>query len=675
MGIEIDANKPPGTLAPRLIRAAQYLRKSTEHQRYSTENQSDTNHAYAARGNIEIIRTYADEGRSGLTFDGREALKSLIHDVQAGAADFEVILVYDVTRWGRFQDVDESAYYEYVCKRAGIRVIYCAEHFDNDGSLASAIAKTLKRVMAGEYSRDLSVKVFEGQRRVAGLGFCQGGIAGYGLRRALVNQEGDFKCLLARGEWKSITTDRVILIPGPAEEIENVRWIFSTFVEEGKTPYQIAEVLNERGIPSSLRCKWTPAVLRYMLRSEKYVGTYVWNRESTKLKGPSVRNRPENWVRVEGAITPIVDRPLFDAAQAIFRSRPLRTHRGRPRGLSDQEMLDRLAEVFRAHGRLSRYIIDHAEGLPGHWSYEVRFGNLARVYALVGYNRKDSNQYGPRISERSFRDHRGYRKEDMLDALKRLLQERGYLSARVVDGCKDVPSSHAYQMHFGGLLRAYDLIGYVRPYRTRPSLSNEEMLEALKRLWKERGDLTRRIINQTDGIPTAYTYALRFGGLKSAYRLIGFRPLRPKTFTAVRGIANEAMLEKLKALLNERGFLSSRLVDRTLEMPSRTSYANRFGSMARAYRLIGYRPRRLDPRFMRPQGLSKREMLRGLRRLLRRYGRLTQKIIRANKEIPSHEVYYDRFGSLAEAYRLIGYRPKDWQRRNRRRRPRAKIAK
>src|SRR3546814_2712924 len=78
---------------------------------------------YAERRGIEIVRSYADEGRSGLRLDGRDALKQLIEDVQSGTADFTVILVYDVSRWGRFQDADESAYYEYICKRAGIAVI------------------------------------------------------------------------------------------------------------------------------------------------------------------------------------------------------------------------------------------------------------------------------------------------------------------------------------------------------------------------------------------------------------------------------------------------------------------------------------------------------------------------------------------------------------------------
>ena len=112
------------------VRAAQYVRMSTEHQQYSTENQADAIRQYAERRGIEIVRTYADEGRSGLRLDGRNALKQLIYDVQSGNADFATILVYDVSRWGRFQDADESAYYEYICKRAGISVQYCAEQFE-----------------------------------------------------------------------------------------------------------------------------------------------------------------------------------------------------------------------------------------------------------------------------------------------------------------------------------------------------------------------------------------------------------------------------------------------------------------------------------------------------------------------------------------------------------------
>lgn len=81
-------------------RAVEYVRMSTEHQRYSTENQSDVIQQYAAKRGIEIVRTSADAGKSGLRLEGRDALKRLIDDVQKGRADFTTILVYDVSRSG-----------------------------------------------------------------------------------------------------------------------------------------------------------------------------------------------------------------------------------------------------------------------------------------------------------------------------------------------------------------------------------------------------------------------------------------------------------------------------------------------------------------------------------------------------------------------------------------------
>jgi predicted site-specific integrase-resolvase len=65
-----------GETSGKLVRAAQYVRMSTEHQKYSTENQSEAIREYAARRGIEIVRTYADEGKSGLSLDGRDALSA-----------------------------------------------------------------------------------------------------------------------------------------------------------------------------------------------------------------------------------------------------------------------------------------------------------------------------------------------------------------------------------------------------------------------------------------------------------------------------------------------------------------------------------------------------------------------------------------------------------------------
>ncbi len=350
---------------------------STEHQKYSTENQAEAIRQYAARRGLEIVRTYADEGKSGLCLDGRDALKQLIEDVQSSKADFTTILVYDVSRWGRFQDADESAYYEYICKRAKISVQYCAEQFENDGSPVSTIVKGVKRAMAGEYSRELSVKVFAGQCRLIELGFRQGGPPGYGLRRNLVDQAGAAKGELTRGEHKSIQTDRVILVPGPPEEVNNVRWVYRSFVNDGKSEREIAQLLNQRGVLTDLGRPWTRGTVHQVLINEKYIGNNVWNRGSFKLKKARVRNNPDMWIRAQGAFESIVDRSLFDAAQAIIRER---SH-----SVSNEEMLEGLQQLLQDRGYLSGLIIDETEQLPSSSAYQSRFGSLLRAYGMVGY--------------------------------------------------------------------------------------------------------------------------------------------------------------------------------------------------------------------------------------------------------------------------------------------------
>ena len=175
---------------------AVYVRMSTEHQQYSTSNQMDVIREYAKRRELTIVKEYSDEGKSGLNIQGRDSLAQILRDVQEGRAEFANILVYDVSRWGRFQDADESAYFEYICRRAGVSVHYCAEQFENDGSPVSTIVKGVKRAMAGEYSRELSSKVFQGACRLIQLGYKQGGTAGFGLRRMLIDQSGERKATL-----------------------------------------------------------------------------------------------------------------------------------------------------------------------------------------------------------------------------------------------------------------------------------------------------------------------------------------------------------------------------------------------------------------------------------------------------------------------------------------------
>jgi DNA invertase Pin-like site-specific DNA recombinase len=358
-------------------RAAQYVRMSTELQRYSIQNQAAAIAVFAQQHGLTIIRTYIDEGKSGLRIKGRAGLTELVDDVSSGRADFDHILVYDVSRWGRFQDVDESAHYEFICKQKGIKVVYCAEQFENDGSLLSSIVKNLKRVMAAEYSRELSVKVHTGQCRIAGLGFRVGGPLNFGLRRELIDEHQQSKGWLTKGERKALQTDRVRLRLGSKQEAAIVRSIFHQFVAEKKSVSAIRRLLNQKRIVSHHGRSWTNIMIHTVLQNEAYVGNLVHNRTSRRLGEKEVKNPAEKWVRREGVIDPIVDARIFARAQKMLAELYV--------AVPEDEMLRRLRLLLHRKGELSEHIINEARGVPCVSTFAVHFGSLRNAYARIGY--------------------------------------------------------------------------------------------------------------------------------------------------------------------------------------------------------------------------------------------------------------------------------------------------
>lgn len=424
------------TDAKSLIRAAQYLRMSTEHQQYSPENQSTAIRSYAEGHGFTVVRTYSDPAKSGLSLKNRRGLRDLLQDVAGGNTDYKAILVYDVSRWGRFQDTDEAAHYEFLCKSAGVPIHYCAEIFVNDGSLPSSIMKALKRVMAGEYSRELGVKVIAGQKRLAQLGFKQGGIPGYGLRRLLVSENRTPKQLLAHGEMKSIGTDRVILVPGPACEIEEVRAIFRKFIVDRLSFKAIARDLNQRGVPSVQNKRWTHSVVASLLSHPKYVGCNVFNRTTTRLGSAPVAVPTSDWVICPGAHEEIVDTKTFALAQEIRAGRTRKTN---------EQLLQELRSLLKVKGKLSNKLIDESVGMPSARTFWYRFGGLRRACDLIGYDWRHNG----RTTD-----------EKMLQHLRSLLASHGRLSIPIINAAPRLTSSHKLRRRFGTVARAYELIGY-----------------------------------------------------------------------------------------------------------------------------------------------------------------------------------------------------------------------
>jgi DNA invertase Pin-like site-specific DNA recombinase len=358
---------------------------SSDHQRYSITNQSQALAKYAVERNLVIVEAYADEGRSGLNFRGRPALQSLIADVQLAVRPFDVLLVLDISRWGRFQNVDESAYYEFICWSSGVDVVYCAEPFENDGSPVSSMIKGMKRVMAGEYSRELSRRVVASKLHQAALGFHQGGKAPYGLRRVCVDDAGKTKAMLRKGERKSFAADHISLASGPPDEVSVVQRVFRYFVQDERGVTWIARRLNQQGIPGPTGKAWGEGTIRYMLENESYIGNVIYNRYSNAMKMPRSAHAAVDHVRCDGAFPGIISQRTFAAAAA----RLLLLAETK----SNADMLDQLRSLHKKAGQISRALIDNEPGMPNASLYYHRFGTLLEAYGLAGIPPKRPSRY------------------------------------------------------------------------------------------------------------------------------------------------------------------------------------------------------------------------------------------------------------------------------------------
>jgi DNA invertase Pin-like site-specific DNA recombinase len=370
---------------------------STEHQQFSIENQMAVITEYAKSHDFEIVHTYSDEARSGIDLAHRPGLKQLLDDIANKKADFRAVLVYDVSRWGRFLDADESACYEFLCRRAGVNVIYCAEPFANDLSVAASLLKTLKRTMAAEYLRELSEKVFAGHCRLVRKGYKPGGVAGYGLRRLLLTPEGKPKTVLRDGERKWLATERVTHTLGPANELRTVRKIYSLFLDEELDCCAIARWLNEKGVPYS-RGRWNGQMVHTILTHPRYTGSVVFNRRSERLRSKRKSNPREQWIVQPNSFPAVIPQKRFDAAQRKLNDRVNRR--------SNERLAKELRDFVDKHGRATQLMIATDPTMAHAGTYVKRFGSFSRALAVATKERHGE------LSEIEHRAHLKLRLQD-----------------------------------------------------------------------------------------------------------------------------------------------------------------------------------------------------------------------------------------------------------------------
>ncbi len=365
------------SIKPFQAKAVAYYRHSAQdRQENSIPIQREQVRKFAHQHGIQIIHEFADHGKSGLSTEGRDEFKKMLEMVKDINIEFKYILVLDMSRWGRFQDIDLSAHYRTLCKKYGRTVIYTKVGFQKDDDPMYFLQLNFEGIRAASYSRELSEKVFLGCKKIAEQGFHPGGLPPYGTQRVLLDERKQPLHILKRGQRKSIQNQRVTLKPGDEKEQDTVKRIFLEFTCGKRDSKEIADSLNKDSIPSPTGKKWRKEMILLILTNEAYIGTITYNKTTSRLQSRTRKNPEYLWVRTSDAFTPIVDKETFYKAQElVLQERKIHELRH-----TKEDMLDKLRDLYRDFGFISARNISKRKDMLSLQYYISRFVTLDAAF-------------------------------------------------------------------------------------------------------------------------------------------------------------------------------------------------------------------------------------------------------------------------------------------------------
>jgi len=337
--------------------AAIYLRRSTDRQEKSLEDQRREILRYASEHGFGIAAEFVDDGVSGTSGETRKGFLAMLDEAKSPGRAWQSILVWDIKRFGRMSS-DEVGYYRWLFKQAGVEIIYTSEGFT--GTSADKFLRFFKQEAARDESATLSKAVIRGLVSLADQGWWPGGMAPYGYDlghfdqagrlfqivrytgardKLILDPEGRPIRTVRRGQKvKGSHAEHTRLLPSLPERVEVVRRIFDWYAGGSSLGFKsIADRLNREGVVSPKGKGWALSSIRVILMNPVYIGRVVWNRRSmgkfhriadrreVERDGCGKRrvewNAPEDWLVHENAHEPLVERETFERAQRIMKER------------------------------------------------------------------------------------------------------------------------------------------------------------------------------------------------------------------------------------------------------------------------------------------------------------------------------------------------------------------
>jgi site-specific DNA recombinase len=421
-----------------LIQAVAYLRRSTNRQERSLEDQRREIDSYATQHGYHILRWYTDNGISGDATERRQEFLKM-HKAATNGRDFDVILCWDYSRFGRFDSI-EAGRWIHPLRQAGVKLVTVAEGVVDWDCFSGRIMNALHAEGKHSFLTDLSRNVARSMAGVAQAGHLCGQAAPYGFDRMLVDERGAHRQRIRSGEkfGKPRSWRTTLVASDDPTKVSTVRWLFKTYADTDTGLRNLADQLNARGVPGPSGGAWYAASIKAMLENRNYTGTFTWAKRregkyhnvaagqvrerdrsevtlSPSGKPHAVDNPKDAWIVVEDAHEAIIDKAIFERVQAKLqerkRSNPDATYRTHTRYNVDSYLLSGL--VYCSHC-----------GCKMHGAKLARKGNQYQKYVCSTYCRSGKNNpHGC--------GYHGVHQEQLVEVLVRKLQETVLTSANL----------------------------------------------------------------------------------------------------------------------------------------------------------------------------------------------------------------------------------------------------
>lgn len=289
-----------------------YIRLSREDEDSINESESITNQRdfledYVKSNRFNLINEYVDDGYTGTNFE-RPGFMRMISDIEKGIIN--CVITKDLSRLGR-DYIGIGNYIEKYFPEHKIRYIAVNDRLDTiDGGIDDITP--FKAIMNDYYAKDISRKVKSAITTMKKQGKFLGSVAPFGYKFA---SEDNHKKLVIDEETAKVVK-RMFLMYANGNSLYKIA---DTFNNE-KIPIPSVQKGLNRGLKSTAYGSWQTRTIDEILKNPTYIGNLTQGkRKKVNYKSKKIVRVPKNqWIIVENAHEPIIDKETFDKVQNIY---------------------------------------------------------------------------------------------------------------------------------------------------------------------------------------------------------------------------------------------------------------------------------------------------------------------------------------------------------------------